>query len=315
MAVFEIKCPHCGGSLEVQDEWVDMETSCPVCGKAFVIPRQSAPAETKHRSPVLKLPKSARKPAAQTGGEAPTAAISSPDIPVSDRELQDLEEEDLTENKEIIRNIVKWSIRIVLLIAIAIGGYLIYKKLTAPSPKSLKGNQLYLETKWRKKADNEPDYGDIVAHDLFPEIKSQKEFFYRDAKFMKIHIREYSGQNSTKEAGTVTFMREVGGKEKLMERPIEVVVDGMVIRCRFPFIYANHPDYLEEDGDLLLALAAQIDSRLRDCEYVSGRAEGNGVLECTVSKAGIEKQVRLKAEQVDPSNGILRVWVEVLSVK
>ena len=38
MAVFKINCPHCGADLEVQDEWVNMETACPYCSKTFIIP-------------------------------------------------------------------------------------------------------------------------------------------------------------------------------------------------------------------------------------------------------------------------------------
>ena len=38
MAGFDIKCPHCGAELEVQDEWANMETACPACSKTFIIP-------------------------------------------------------------------------------------------------------------------------------------------------------------------------------------------------------------------------------------------------------------------------------------
>ena len=38
MAEFSIQCPHCGAELEVQDEWANMETSCPACCKTFIIP-------------------------------------------------------------------------------------------------------------------------------------------------------------------------------------------------------------------------------------------------------------------------------------
>ena len=38
MAEFSIQCPHCGAELEVQDEWVNMETACPICNNPFIIP-------------------------------------------------------------------------------------------------------------------------------------------------------------------------------------------------------------------------------------------------------------------------------------
>ena len=44
MATFNVNCPHCGGTLEVQDEWAGMETACPLCSKAFIVPRRSIPA-------------------------------------------------------------------------------------------------------------------------------------------------------------------------------------------------------------------------------------------------------------------------------
>ena len=40
MATFNIICPHCGGLLEVQDEWAGAESTCPLCRKTFVVPRR-----------------------------------------------------------------------------------------------------------------------------------------------------------------------------------------------------------------------------------------------------------------------------------
>ena len=312
MAEFEIKCPHCGGSLEVQDEWVDMETSCPVCGKAFVIPQR--PTAAKH-PPVLKLPKAARKPAAQNGG----AAAAAPDIILTDKELQALKGEDDSGKKANILLWVKWSIRIALLIAIVIGGCLIYKKLTAPTPKSLKGNQLYLTATNDNHKCQRRQLAETIKRMILTEafLKPKNDFFYRDAKFKDLYLGPAKIDGNQEEFdGTVTFVRKVGGKEKLMERPVKIVrQNNVTITITFPFIYANHPDYLEEDGDLLLAQAQQIDSRLPGYEYISGKAEGDGVLICTVSKSGVERQLKLKASQVDMNDGILRIWVEVLSMK
>lgn len=325
MAEFEIKCPHCGESLEVQDEWVGMETTCPVCGKDFVIPRR--PAAVK-RPPVFKLPKSARKTAAQNGSGAPEAPAAAPaesangsaEIPMSDKDLRELEEMEKEEKKKKTLRIVKWSVRIVLLIAILVGGYLIYQKLTVKTPKSLEGNQLHLKTGWRKPADNESGIGGVIEHDLFPEIKSKADFFYRDANFKSVSVGRVEKKNKNdnfeleRYEGTVTFVRKVGGKDKEMERPIELIVEGQMIHCNFPVDYAKNPEYLEDDGDLILALAAQIDRRLKGCEYVSGKAE-NGVLDCVVSKAGVEKKAKLKAQRVENDDHIDRIWVEILSVE
>ena len=37
MAEFITKCPHCGGELQVQDEWIGMDLECPLCKKHFTL--------------------------------------------------------------------------------------------------------------------------------------------------------------------------------------------------------------------------------------------------------------------------------------
>ena len=49
MATFNINCPHCGGTLEVQDEWAGMETACPLCQSSLVIPRREVQGRTTAR--------------------------------------------------------------------------------------------------------------------------------------------------------------------------------------------------------------------------------------------------------------------------
>jgi len=43
MGAYNIDCPHCGGVLEIQDEWAEMEMPCPLCGKNFIAPRREIP--------------------------------------------------------------------------------------------------------------------------------------------------------------------------------------------------------------------------------------------------------------------------------
>jgi len=43
MAKYNISCPKCGGTLEVQEDWSGMETECPLCRNAFVIPPRNNP--------------------------------------------------------------------------------------------------------------------------------------------------------------------------------------------------------------------------------------------------------------------------------
>ena len=44
MAAYNINCPHCSGTLEVQEEWAGMETTCPLCRNAFVISPRKKPS-------------------------------------------------------------------------------------------------------------------------------------------------------------------------------------------------------------------------------------------------------------------------------
>ena len=37
MAEFNIKCPHCGEQLAVQEEWAGMDAECPACKRTFTI--------------------------------------------------------------------------------------------------------------------------------------------------------------------------------------------------------------------------------------------------------------------------------------
>ena len=42
MAKFNVDCPHCGGTAEVQEEWIGMEVECPYCQKSYIIPENNA---------------------------------------------------------------------------------------------------------------------------------------------------------------------------------------------------------------------------------------------------------------------------------
>ena len=51
MAEFEIQCPHCGTPLNVPDDWVGMNVSCPSCKQAFVI-HGNTPPMPQHGQPM-----------------------------------------------------------------------------------------------------------------------------------------------------------------------------------------------------------------------------------------------------------------------
>ena len=50
MANYDINCPHCGGELEVEDEWAGMEVTCPSCQNDFVVPPGPEPVEANSQS-------------------------------------------------------------------------------------------------------------------------------------------------------------------------------------------------------------------------------------------------------------------------
>ncbi len=43
MSKFNIGCPHCGGLLEVQDEWTGVSMICPFCRGNFIVPGRNMP--------------------------------------------------------------------------------------------------------------------------------------------------------------------------------------------------------------------------------------------------------------------------------
>jgi len=46
MADFDFKCPGCGNVLEIDETHQGKKTTCPACGKSFVIPDRAKPAPT-----------------------------------------------------------------------------------------------------------------------------------------------------------------------------------------------------------------------------------------------------------------------------
>lgn len=177
-------------------------------------------------------------------------------------------------------------------------------KFMTPTPESLKGNQLYVTTTKRINRDRARGMMDI-AKDFFTTTDLEENFYYRKSIFQNFFLREDSHEMYS---GTIQFVRN----NKTMTRPVAVDARGKAITSyRFPFKYAEHPEYLEEDGDLIFALAGSMDRKLREWAYVSGKVEG-GTLVCTVRKDGVTKTVKLKAEQVICKDNIGRIWVEIL---
>lgn len=360
MPSFNIKCPFCSVVLEVQDEWAGMETNCPECQNAFIIPQRdsedaSAPAEpptppessTPHlsRKYTLRLSHSDESetqteincPGCGRNIEVPLgSSVNGMACPYCqsplDNETQDstspsLDEPVLKANTTMTKNrrsfdsdskgsnasaYVKPILKIVFFLLLLAAGFFAYWKIMTPTVTSLKGNQLYVMTQKRQNRDGNYGVVEIARHDFFPIVQMKSNFYYRDASFSNISL---GSKEPELYEGIVSFTR--GNSPKTMTRPVVVDRRGRFTHYRFPFKYAEHPDYLEEDGDLILDLAAKIDRSLEGWKYVSGRAgkKTRNLLICQISKSGETKSVRLKAEQMECDDKIGRIWVEILDEK
>jgi len=305
---YRMNCPHCGGELEVRDEWVDMETTCPLCQNSFVIPRRQKPAPAANRPvPVLKI----NKPRSSTPPPPPPSAPDVPGyVPPTDLPpLSDLSSSDDEDARKLTW--VKPALKILVVVVLVVVGLIVYLKVTALTPKSLKGNQLCVTT--QKRINNEGAFGmrEIAKKDLFPVIYSKTQFLYVDGNFEDIDFKQIDKEQYS---GTIHFTR--GKVRKTMTRPVFVDRRSSFTHYHIRFKYAEHPDYLEEDGDLIFKIATAVDGKLKDWSYVSGKATGKGVLECVIAKGDARKTVLLKAEVVECNDNVERVWVEVLrSVK
>lgn len=203
-----------------------------------------------------------------------------------------------------VKIITKILLVLAVLGGIAYGCYWFFKV----TPESLKGNQVYAMTRKRNNRDGAPGMCDIAKADFFPNACNLSYFFYRDATFTNIYLERVDHEQYS---GTVTFTRNRHGKKELT-RPIFIDRRNAFTYYRFPFDYREHPEYLEEDGDLIFELATQVNKKLKGWSYVSGTASGD-ILTCKIKNGGSEKEIKLRAEQISCKDDINRIWVQILT--
>ena len=201
--------------------------------------------------------------------------------------------------------LVKLVLKILSVVCLLAVGTWIVVKIMTPTPESLKGNQLYVMTQKRLNRGKAAGMMDIAKHDFFPIVGMRDKFFYCTSDFKNIFLKE---DDYEMYSGTVQFRRG----QKIVTRPVTVDRRGSFTNYRFPFKYAEHPEYLEEDGDLIFRLAVDLNKTLDGWNYVSGKADKDKMLVCTIEKEGKRKTIRLKAEQVVCKDNIGRIWVELL---
>lgn len=271
-----VKCPLCSKDVTVDDSWAGMELECPICHGKFILPAlQYVPEQ-----PV------------------PPVSLVTPQITVDSADSN-------TVQKIPVGDICRVLLKIFLACGVILGGIFLLVVFLRPTPESLDGNQLFVMTMKLKNRDGAYGIDTIAKFNLFPVINEKTNFFYNTGAFEKLIVSEKEHEVYE---GVAVFRRN--GKK--MERP--VIVDRRYSYCKyyFPVNYKKNPAYLEEDGDLIFALACEINKKLEDWTYESGTAVGPGVLECIVSDGSEKKKLTLKVETVTGDDDISRIWVEFL---
>ena len=271
MSELIIKCPHCANDLSIDPAWLGMELECPICHNSFTA---AAPAPA---------------PA------APVPPVIPPYIP-----QQEDDPEAEYRKKAMIKLGIKCFIALVVIAVVTV----VILKLTATTPDSLGGNWLYAMTQKRVNRDGAYGMMQIVRVDFFPVANGKENFFYRNANFTHVSLREKAKEEYT---GTITFSR--GGKP--VTREVYIDRRKSFTHYHFKVDYSKHPKFLEEDGDLIFEMASRINSDLKPWKYVSGKAVGNSQLLCTISQGSVKKTVRLQVEEIVGEDKITRLWVKV----
>ena len=270
----QVMCPHCMKKILIDLNVQGKAWRCPGCSKVFLLPPELVAAKNvKKPSPAVNSRKSS-----DADGEGTSAPIDG--------------------------YLVKKIVNLLLILLLAGGAFLAYRHFTAVTPESLGGNELYAVTRKRLNRDGAGGIAEIARQDFFPAVSIKKDFFYRDAVFQSISVQK---KDYDLYEGTAFFER----KGKKMSRPLLVDRRGSMSRYVFPVDYAANPRHLEEDADLIFALARSIDKNLEGCELKSAKAEQDAVLTCTITKGGTSQTIRMKVEKHKGSDNIERVWVKV----
>ena len=262
MANYNINCPHCGGTLEVQSDWEGLEVTCPLCNNAFTIPRREIPAAATGRRatpppppppPAQSLPVGRYTPAAD-GGSRSSAAESSGG---SSKGLGIL-------------------VKIVVFILFAAGGAF-----------------------WAFKSDELA--ADKVARDVetkeMAKLFNNSNFIYHGASVRGVKLTKDKERERTY-TGEVMF----GRNSRTFRRPISVTYEknGKDISYRYgiDFDYSKHPEFMIEDADMFFdRLKGQLE--LKEWNFVSAGNLSPGVVRCIVRKGTEQGEVDIEIGNKD----------------
>ena len=280
MAYIKVSCSHCSREVFIDDNKLYTQIECAGCHQTFL----AITDEDKPHAP-----------------EVVSVLRYDPDAQLSEGGCYYTVKE---KEKFLCAANIKFFLKLFLLLVLIGGGIYLAVKLLTITPESLGENQLYVMTRKRMNREGASGMCDIAKVDFFPIVAEKEDFLYRDAIFTGIHLQDAGFEQYE---GVVRFNRN--GKD--MVRPVYVDRQHTWTKYYFPFSYEENPEFLEEDGDLIFALAAKMYKELRGWIYVSGTAEGN-TLTCTITKDGEEKTVKIKAEQFEFKDTINRIWVKLL---
>lgn len=313
MSEIIIKCPKCTGKLRAETEWNGKQLECPRCHELFVasvaVPNPVVPGGPLQMNPVQVNPMNPVQVNPMNPGQIrPLPGVSAPSFPPprSVNQGSSAVSGDEEKSSRDYGAIIGLCLKIVIALIVIGAGIFGYLWITKVTPESMKGNQMYAMTNKRVNNSGAIGMAEIARNDFFPRAWEKSDFLYKKSNFTGISLKEIGPDEYE---GEIEFDRN----QKKMVRPVYIDRRGSFTNYHFPFKYADHPEYLQEDGDLIFDLAAEnIDKKLQGWSYVSGTADGN-ILTCTIKKDDKEKTLKLKAEQVTGKDNIARVWVEILS--
>ena len=250
MASYSVKCPHCQRELTVQSEWANMQTTCPICQKDFIIP--PPPAATVPQATVANSnpPYQRSNPPYQRSNPP----CQQPGTPVPPQRPATQYQKPQTQTESQSGGFKKGSVS-ALLVLLFLGGFLFYDYYLEPA---LTFNKL------KNKCETVQ----------IPKILKE---FYGNVSDIQVSLNKGDRKDIYK--GKVEYTRN----GRRFSRPIKVTcsISGNKVNYNFAldFQYQNNGKYLEEDADYFFDKLKQDNEELKKYSIHSvDRVETNQVI-------------------------------------
>ena len=257
MASYSVKCPHCQRELTVQSEWANMQTTCPICQKDFIIP--PPPAATVPQATVANSnpPYQRSNPPYQRSNppyQRSNPPCQQPGTPVPPQRPATQYQKPQTQTESQSGGFKKGSVS-ALLVLLFLGGFLFYDYYLEPA---LTFNKL------KNKCETVQ----------IPKILKE---FYGNVSDIQVSLNKGDRKDIYK--GKVEYTRN----GRRFSRPIKVTcsISGNKVNYNFAldFQYQNNGKYLEEDADYFFDKLKQDNEELKKYSIHSvDRVETNQVI-------------------------------------